>query len=245
MPSDPASALSNLLRSSSITDHEEVLKAANAAIKANKGDLNSHHTRLVALLNLDRFDDALRAIDEGGDKLEQLCAKEKAYALYKLGNLDEATNVLKAAGVDDRNCQHLAAQVAYRAERFNDAQDAYQKLLGEETGTEFNDMTINEKASAAQREWQGTPQPALKEEQPDTFELCYNVACSHIARGGFETALNLLQRAAKLCDGSDDLEGEEKQVEMQPILAQQAYVYAKLGRTKEALDLYNSSHQTG
>lgn len=245
MPSDPASVLSNLLRSSTIVDHEEVLKAANAAINANKGDVTSHHTRIVALLNLDRFDDVLRAIDEGGSKLEEACAKENAYALYKVGKLDEATTVLKRAGVKDRCFRHIAAQVAYRAERFDEAQDIYQKLLSEEAGTEVNDLTINAKASAAQREWQGTPQPTPKDEQLDTFELCYNVACSHIGRGDFEKASSLLQRAAMLCDGSDDLSEEDKQAEMQPILAQQAYVYARLGKLKEGLELYNSLSQSG
>lgn len=244
MPSDPASVLSSLLRSSTIIDHEEVLKAANAAIKANKGDVDSHHTRLVALLNLDRFDDALRAIDEGGSKLDQACPKEKAYALYKLGKLDEATAVLKAAGFEDRSFHHIAAQVAYRAERFDEAQEIYEKLLADEAGTEVNDLSINAKASAAQRVWKGASHPALKDQQPDTFELCYNVACSHIARGDFEAALHLLQRAARLCDGSDDLSEEDKQGEMQPILAQQAYVYARLGKLKEGLDLYNSLSQS-
>ena len=64
MPQDPSAALSALLRSSSIEDHDEILKAANASIKAKKGDVTSHHTRVVALLHLDRFEDALRAIDD-------------------------------------------------------------------------------------------------------------------------------------------------------------------------------------
>lgn len=246
MPQDPAAALSALLRASTITDHEEVLKAANAAIKANKSDVTSQHTRVVALLNLDRFDDALRAIDEGGFKLEAACYLEKAYALYKTGKLEDASAVLKLVGLEKRSFSHVAAQVAYRAERFDDACNIYSRLLATDAADEENDLGINFKAAAAQAEWRGVP-PSVpsSEDQLDTFEVCYNVACSYIARNSLDKASSLLQRAARLCDASDDLAEEDKQAEMQPILAQQAYVYARMGKLKEALDLYKSLGQSG
>lgn len=242
MPQDPAAALSALLRSSSIEDHDEILKAANAAIKANKNDLGHQHTRVVALLKLDRFDDALRSIAEGGDSLEKACVLEKAYALYKTGKLDEATSVLEASSSTDRGFQHVAAQVAYRAERFEQAGQIYQDILSGDAGLEESDLKINLKAAVAQAEWKGTTisRPLEDQDQLDAFELSYNEACSYIARGEFTQASELLQRAVKLCDASDDLSEEDRQAEMRPILAQQAYVYARLGKTKEALDLLNS-----
>jgi len=118
MPQDPATILAAVLRAATIDDHEEVLKAANAAIKANRADEDAQHTRVVALLKLDRFDDAVRAISEGGVKIESRCALEKAYALYKLGQLDEAAAHLKSFGLGKRSFSHVASQVAYRAERF-------------------------------------------------------------------------------------------------------------------------------
>lgn len=246
MPQDPAAALSVLLRSASIEDHEEVLNAANAAIKANKSDILSQHTRIVALLHLDRFEDALRAIDEGGIKLEIACALEKAYALYKTGKLDDASAALRSVGLKDRSFSHVAAQVAYRDERFDEVHGIYQNLSGGNDAGENNDLSINLRAAAAQAEWQGTaPSYPLEEQQHDTFDICYNVACSYIARGAFDQALRLLQRAARLCDASDDLAEEDKEAEMQPILAQQAYVYARLGKLKESLDLYDSLAQAG
>ena len=246
MPQDPAAAVSALLRSASIQDHEEILKAANAAIKANKSDVTSQHTRVVALLHLDRFEDALRAIDNGGVKLEAACALEKVYALYKTGKLEDATAALQSIGLKGRGFSHVAAQVAYRAERFDEVHGIYQKLSGEDIAEEKNDLNINLRAATAQAQWQGTaPSYPLEEQEPDTFEVCYNMACSCIARGGFEQGLILLQRAARLCDASDDLSEEDKEAEMQPILAQQAYVYARLGKLKEALDLYNSLGQAG
>ncbi|KAH8174279.1 putative TPR-like repeat domain-containing protein [Sarocladium implicatum] len=242
MPSDPVATLNSLLRSTTIVDDEEILKAANAAIKDNKTDLNSHRVRLVALLKLDRFDDALRALDDGGDKLSSQCVLERVYALYKTGRLDEATQLLQSSGRQERSFRHVAAQVAYRAERYKEAKKFYQKLLEDDAGNEQSDITINIAATDAQAEWQGAPlSSAVPEEQDfDTFELCYNAACACIARGSFDKAEKLLQKAKVLCDNSDELSDDEKKSEMRPILTQQAYVYVQQGREKEASDLYQS-----
>ncbi|KAH7141175.1 hypothetical protein B0J13DRAFT_503400 [Dactylonectria estremocensis] len=243
MPQDPAATLSALLRASSIQDHDEVLKAADAAIKANKDDVASQHTRIVALLKLDRFDDALRAIDAGGTKLNALCVLEQAYALYKTGKLEDATVVLKASGLGKRSLSHVAAQVAYRSERFDDSRAIYSRLLdaADDADTEENDLSINVRAASAQSEWLGysflSPPPI---QDSDGFEVCYNTACACIARGSFDVAANLLQRAIRLCDASDDLTQEDKEAEMRPILAQQAYVHARTGKLKESLEIYKS-----
>lgn len=242
MPQDPAAALSALLRQSSVEDHDEALKTANAALKANKNDVDSQHTRIIALLKLDRFDDALRAIADGSPALHARIALEHAYALYKTGKLNEATSVLQAFGLEKkRSLQHVAAQVAYRAERFDEACNIYSRLLDTDPADEENDISINLRAAFAQSSWLGySVTDKISVQDSDGFELCYNAACAHIANGSLETAADLLQRASRLCDASDDLTDEDKQAEMRPILAQQAYVFAKLGKLREALDLYNS-----
>ncbi|KAL3955195.1 hypothetical protein ACCO45_010758 [Purpureocillium lilacinum] len=227
MPQDPATILAAVLRAATIDDHEEVLKAANAAIKANRADEDAQHTRVVALLKLDRFDDAVRAISEGGVKIESRCALEKAYALYKLGQLDEAAAHLKSFGLGKRSFSHVASQVAYRAERFGEAELIYRRLLTDgDASQEENDLQINLRATLAQAE---TPLSCAIMLRARTF-----------AKGSLETAATLLQRAAKLCDASEDLTEDDKKAELKPILAQQAYVHAKLGNTQRALDLYRS-----
>ncbi|KAF5018044.1 hypothetical protein F66182_9994 [Fusarium sp. NRRL 66182] len=246
MPQDPAAALGALLRQSSIEDHDEVLKAANAAIKANRNDIDSQHTRIIALLKLDRFEDALRAIADVPITLHSRITLEHAYALYKTGQLDEATKVLQSYGVEkNRSLQHIAAQVAYRAERFDEARNIYSRLLDTDPVDEENDIAINLRSAFAQSSWLGySLADKIAVQDSDGFELCYNAACAHIASGSLETAAELLQRASRLCDSSDDLTEEDKQAEMRPILAQQAYVFAKLGKLKEAIDLYTSLSST-
>ncbi|KAI1631393.1 SRP72 RNA-binding domain-containing protein [Biscogniauxia mediterranea] len=248
--SDPLATLASLLRASSIQDHDEVLKAANAALKSSKSNLNAQHTRVVALLKLDRFDDALRAIAEGGQPLEKECVLEKSYALYKTGQLQDARNTLTSGPSvkPSRAFRHLAAQIAYRAENFQDAADEYCRLASEPGGLpgEENDLKINLLATNSQLEWNGLGhlvdarhgQPSR--EDLEAFETAYNAACAYIARGDLARASVLLKRARDLCEASEDLSDDEKAAELLPILVQHAYVLTLLGQETEAAALQKS-----
>ncbi|KAH0493674.1 hypothetical protein TgHK011_000331 [Trichoderma gracile] len=240
MPQDPRNALSALLRAADIQDHEQILEAANAAIKADKSDYAAHHTKVVALLKLDRFDDALRVISGGGIKLQASCILEQAYALYKTGKLTEASDLLESAGLERRGLRHVAAQVAYRAEKSHEAEAIYRNMLDTDAAGEESDLKINISAATAQSQWEGLPSasPAMSPESLDTFELCFNVACGELARGNTSRAASLLQRAAMLCDNSDELTDEEKKTELRSIRAQQAYLFAKIGKPSSALEVY-------
>lgn len=229
------------MRSAEITDHDEVLKAANAALKASKSSQEALHTRVVALIKLDRFADALRALDDGGDKLAETCALEKAYALYKVGDLEQAEKIVQAAS-SDRGLKHVAAQVAYRAERFEDAARIYKELSGQAGGVEGeeNDLRINSSAADAQLEWQGNghlvdaSRKKPGREDLEAFETAYNAACGYIARGELGSASVLLKRARDLCEALDWANDEECRAEVLPIMVQQVYVLTRLGKSEEA-----------
>ena len=105
----PAKTLSALLQRTSIDDHEEILKACNASLKQSKGDLELQQVKFVALLKLDRYDDALRVLEEGGDRLKQRVPTERAYALYKVGDFEEAKNIAKHIS-GERGARHVEAQ---------------------------------------------------------------------------------------------------------------------------------------
>lgn len=105
----PAKTLSALLQRTLINDHEEVLKACNASLQHSKGDLELQHIKFVALLKLDRYDDALRVLEEGGDRLKQRVHFERAYALYKIGEFEEAKNIAKRVP-EERGARHVEAQ---------------------------------------------------------------------------------------------------------------------------------------
>lgn len=102
-------SLTALLKQTTIDDHEAVLKACNVTLKKSKGDLQVLHTKSVALLKLDRYDDALRALEEGGDRLKEKAGPERAYTLYKLNKLEEARAVAESIQ-NDRGARHVDAQ---------------------------------------------------------------------------------------------------------------------------------------
>ena len=240
--------MTRLLASTQIEDHEEVLRATNAILKKSKGDHDALHTRAVALLKLDRYEDALRAMDEGGDKLAQRCALEKAYALYKIGQLEEAHKIYAAYSAEQKNAEgarplaHVAAQAAYRAEQFETAGKLYTDLRDREPKIpgEDNDLRINSLAVDVQLEWQGKgdniekSRQQLQKDDLEAFETTYNAACGCVARGDLEAASVLLKRAKDLCEAIDELTEDEKRAEVLPIMVQQAYTLTRLGKIQEA-----------
>lgn len=257
-----AAQLTSLLTRSSIENHDEALSLADAALsslKAGSPDhLNAQHTKVVALLRLERYDDALRVIADGGDALASRCLLENGYALYKTGALEDAFALLggeEAAsgqqhnlGLDpskERARRHIAAQVAYRLEKFDEASALYEDLLSDEDedDDEETDLKINLLATEAQLEWQGrgdlVPEKRKQPEREDleAFETAYNAGCGCVARGDLAKASVLLKRAADLCDATDNLTEEDKKIEMLPIILQQAYVLARMGKKEEAVAL--------
>ncbi len=102
-------SITALLQKSSLEDHEEVLKACNDALKKSKSDTLAQHVKAVALLKLDRFDEALRLFESIGKSLQEKAPLEYAYSLYKGGNLgaaaEEATRLK-----DGRGPRHIEAQ---------------------------------------------------------------------------------------------------------------------------------------
>ena len=231
------SELTTLLRNTHITSHDEVLKAANNALKKSKSDTTAQHARIVALLKLDRFDDAVRAFDES-PALKDEAKLEYAYALYKAGRLEEAA---KAAGKGDaRGLKHVLAQTTYRLERFDSARDLYEELGdgSAQAEGEANDLRINGAAVDAQLEWAGRGHLVTKKqpsrEDLEAFESAYNAACGAIARGELGKGEVLLRRARDLCLASEELSEDEKKAELVPIVAQMVYVLLRLGRTEDA-----------
>ena len=102
-------SLSALLKQATIEDHEEIIKACNAALKQSKGDQDAQQIKVIALLKLDRYDEALRVLEDGGNALGQRAKLERAYALYKVGDLAQAQEVANSIR-DDKAARHVEAQ---------------------------------------------------------------------------------------------------------------------------------------
>ncbi|KAJ6188770.1 hypothetical protein N7519_003678 [Penicillium mononematosum] len=234
-----AQSLASLLQRASIDDHEEVLQSCNAVLTKSKSNLQAQHMKVVALLKLDRYEEALKTFQAGGDALKQSAGLEYAYASYKCGKLEEATEALTRAA-SGRGASHLEAQVRYRAENFRRAAELYEQLSKDAASSahEVNDLSINSWATDAQLQWKGETEfvrhDRLSREDLESFETTYNAACLNIAKGEFKQSEVLLNRAQNICRTSEDLSPEDKAAEMLPIAVQQLYVLIQLGKLEEA-----------
>ncbi|KAL1588823.1 hypothetical protein WHR41_02735 [Cladosporium halotolerans] len=237
-----AAALASLLKKTHIEDHDEILRSAEAALKQSKGDLETQHVKAVALLNLDRYSDAVTAIEAGGDKLKEKVRLEYAYALYKSGKSAEAAEI--AAKGSQRGYSHVEAQARYRTEDFQRAAELYKQLSANQAQDAEADLRVNASAVDAQLEWSGKGAMVQNKRAArgdlEAFETAYNAACGSIARGELGQGEVLLKRARDLCESVEDMTEEDKETELLPIAVQQIYVLTRLGRHEEANKLGQS-----
>ena len=106
-----AATLASLLGQASITDHDQVLSACETALSKSKNDTQALQVKIVALLNLDRFQDAIATVEAGGEEIKQRARLEYAYALYKNGQAAKAAEVARQDGNEsDRGLRHVEAQ---------------------------------------------------------------------------------------------------------------------------------------
>ncbi|KAK5174641.1 Signal recognition particle subunit SRP72 [Saxophila tyrrhenica] len=229
-------SLASLLKQTDIEDHSEVLQAAESTLKQFKGDLEAQHVKAIALLKLDRYGDAVKAIEAGGAKLKDRARLDYAYALYKDGKPAQAAEIAREGG--ERGFEHVEAQASYRTEEFKRAAELYQRLASQLEDDVEADLRVNSGAVDAQLEWSGQGELVQKKKPEradlEAFETAYNAACGCIARGELGQGEVLLKRAKDLCNALEDLSDEDKQAELMPITVQQVYVLARLGRQEEA-----------
>ncbi|KAG9520462.1 signal recognition particle protein, partial [Aureobasidium melanogenum] len=235
-----AATLASLLGQASITDHDQVLSACETTLAKSKNDLQALQVKIVALLNLDRFQDAIATVEAGGEDIKQRARLEYAYALYKNGQPAKAAEVARQdTNESDRGLRHVEAQASYRHQDFERAAELYRKLSTQRgsVNNEDMDLRINTGATYAQLEWAGrastdAPQKPSREDM-EAFETAYNAACQSIARDELGQAEVLLRRAKELCEASE-MDQEEKDAEIVPISIQQLYVLIRQGRLDDA-----------
>lgn len=229
-----ASSLSALLKKSTLDDHEQLLAASNKALKTSSSDSEAQHVKVVALLKLDRYDEAVQFVQSAGESFQKEVELEYAYALYKTGQLEEAATL--ASKIQKRGAQHVEAQARYRLEDAQRTSDLYKRIRSEPSGSEDYDLRVNQGAIDAQAQWLGVAKTISRPSREDleAFETTYNAACGSVARGELAQAEILLKRAKELCKHSEDLSEQQKQDELLPITVQQIYVLLSLGKTVEA-----------
>lgn len=238
MASDALNAAVSRLILSDERAHDEILEAAQDALKKSKTDEHAQRTCLVALIKLDRYDEALHLLNTAGSALPSQAPLEHAYVLYKAGQPREALKIAQSHG-KTRDFQHMLAQAAYRAEEFELARDIYARLSADGS-EEDSDLRVNRGAVDAALCWTGKSavigDKKIEREAFEQYDTAFNAGSEAAAKGDLKQALMFLSKARDLCLAAD-MNDDEKADELATINVQILFVLYRLGRTEEAQSL--------
>ncbi len=94
------------------------------------------HCKVVALIHLDKFDEAYTSIERNPDASDLIF--EKAYCEYRMNKLTEAYETLSKCKEMGNKEKELLAQVTYRLEKYEESYDAYRDLIKNIDVTQIN-----------------------------------------------------------------------------------------------------------
>ncbi|KAI6180473.1 Signal recognition particle subunit SRP72 [Aphelenchoides besseyi] len=222
-------------------DYDAVLKATNKLSKSNPRDLPVQRCKLVALIQLGQFDEALKIIARIPEHQLGNTTVEKAYIFYRQNKNEDALKLLDDLDEENEAGQELKGQLLYRLGRYQEAYQIFRKLCHDLEEDEFEDLRrANLLACVAQLQASGIKQDPTTSEL-ETYEQLFNHAC-HLANSErFADALKYLERAASKCREtltSDEYSEKEIDEELASILLEKGYVLQQLGRKDEAVEVY-------
>ncbi|KAL3995273.1 SRP72 RNA-binding domain family protein [Acanthocheilonema viteae] len=228
-----------LAKADTSADYDKALKIANKVLRTYPKETLAFKCKLIALIQLNRLDEALTLIKKTPPHHMGDCLFEKAYVLYRMQEDAAALETLEKVSEADYRCMELKAQLLYRSERFDEASKIFMSLLKDHSDDYDEERCANLIAAIAQLQASGHQQ------QPpshlDTFEQLYNAACQLIESGGYTQALKFLEKAERLCSDTlieEGLSEEEIEEELSVIRVQKAFVLQMLGRRDDALKIY-------
>ncbi|CAN0007398.1 unnamed protein product, partial [Ectocarpus fasciculatus] len=223
-------------------------------------DIDAIRVKCLCLIHQDKYDKALQS---ASGKHKAVLSPERAYCLFRLGRLEEALEVSRAAGGSisgggdskrARALRHLEAQALYRLGRHGEAAEVYSSIAEDEErrtgGGGFPPVSVNVAAAYAAA---GCGEKALEalsveeamEEERAPWELLYNLgtALAQQQRGGAgddaAAAETCLQQAEEVCReslvalGHSDAEAAD---EASMVRSQLAYAASRAGKTAAAAE---------
>ncbi|KAI6192365.1 Signal recognition particle subunit SRP72 [Aphelenchoides bicaudatus] len=212
-------------------DYHKLLETANQLVALNPSGVPVHKFKLVALIKLGLFEEALKLIKEVPAKQLGDTTVARCYILYRQNKNEEALAELNKADAEDPSVLELKAQLYYRMNRFQEAHDIYRTLCRDLDDDDFEDLRrANLLAATAKLEESGTHKDPTTSEL-DTHEQLYNQACHLIACKQLGEASKFLKLAEDRCVETlkaDGFSEKEIQDEMKPIITQRKYIAHQL-----------------
>lgn len=226
-------------------DFDKVIKTANKVLHSNHDDVKAFQCKIVALINLDRFEEALTAFAKFPDFTKQLLY-EKAYCLYRLNRIEDALKVIESAPDKNKlNFKELKAQICYRQEKFEECYDLYKSLV-KQTADEYDDeRKTNYTANIAQLASHGQiidiSSFCPERNSAESYEILFNTACYLLYLHQYDEAEAYLSEAEKQCIDSfdDDTPQDEVDSELNVIKTQLACCKHLQKKESQALNIYS------
>lgn len=113
-------------------NHKKALKLCDDVLKVSPGDADAIACKVVALVELTRYDAAVECCAAAPQTVRDQLAFEHAYALYRSHDVDKALAVLEGEAAKDAGSFRVAqlrAQLLYRDGRAEESAKIYEELF--------------------------------------------------------------------------------------------------------------------
>jgi len=190
------------------------------------------------MIHTGKFEDALKQINGGSFNNLDL-SFESAYCYYRLNKLNKSLEIIDSLKNPQLKHNELKAQIQYKLENYENCFNLYRSIIKNSTDDFETERRTNISAVAAQI---GDSSNIVTDEL-DTYELRYNAGCGLAAVGQLEAAEEELvaseaQAREFLAEEGESAEDIDEEIGI--IRVQLGYVLQKLGREKEAQNIYNA-----
>ncbi|KAJ3642145.1 hypothetical protein Zmor_024954 [Zophobas morio] len=223
-------------------EYERAIKTSNKILNLAPQEFLAFHYKVVCLIELGKFDEAIRLLN-GNAQFDEQLVFERAYCLYRANKHEEALKTIEKIENLDLRSKELRAQILYRLEKYDDAATLYREIVKNTDDDYEDERHTNLSAVMVYLEDEDT-KDRIEDLRDNTYELCFNKACLLIAHGQYAEAEKKLRQCEKLCREmleEEESSEEEIDIELALIRIQLAYVFQRQGRVKEAHQLYSAN----
>ncbi|KAI8367746.1 hypothetical protein BD560DRAFT_353356 [Blakeslea trispora] len=228
-------------------DEDLSLDICDKLIKLDSNDQLALQCKVVTLIRLEKYKDALTLIARQFRNSEIDLSYEKIYCYYRTNQLMPAMELLQEVKSKqqqtDPSLSYLEAQLLYSQGHFEQAIKVYESLLksSDKSNHLYDEIQVNLLAAKAGLLYSNGNKEETEElkESADLYEVAYNAASVYLARGDIKKAQQQLELAHKQCsDRSQGMSKEEHEQELAVIATQLGYTYQLQGRSTDAMNIY-------
>ncbi|KAF7726038.1 Signal recognition particle core component [Apophysomyces ossiformis] len=232
-------------------DDDRSLDICDQLLKLTPEDQDALRCRIVTLIRLEKYSDALAAMEKiRGNDID--LRFERIYCYYRTHQLQLAETLLndvRKQSNEDSALMYLEAQLLYAQDKYKESIAVYESLLEttDPSNRLYGEIQVNLLAAKAGLLFSQPGRSKTLEASGisglDLYEVAYNVASVYLGRGELEKASEHLEKARKQCNArlaGSDMSHEEIDEELAIIATQLAYTYQLQGRLDEAMEIYES-----